>query len=226
MNAPAWVDCGGVRLERGVRCRMSDGVELVSDHYYPAAPDQSHAPDAPALRPRYRLHRRLRAPGLVRAAWLQRRDSGCARPGRFGRLLLSFPQRRPRRRGDDCLASHPSRIEWPHRHVRLFLSGNDAVARRGRTARGASMHRAGDDRPRSVSRLVLSPRRAAVGLRPGLGNTDAQGRRAPPQAARSQRPTGTGLGESPLANGRASFSRAPRHSRRGFAAVRARLVRP
>jgi uncharacterized protein len=30
------VDCGGgVRLERGVRCRMSDGVELVSDHYYP-----------------------------------------------------------------------------------------------------------------------------------------------------------------------------------------------
>jgi len=38
MNAPAWVDRGGVRLERGVRCRMSDGVELVSDHYYPASP--------------------------------------------------------------------------------------------------------------------------------------------------------------------------------------------
>jgi putative CocE/NonD family hydrolase len=38
MKEPAWVDCGdGVRLERGVRCRMSDGVELVSDHYYPAA---------------------------------------------------------------------------------------------------------------------------------------------------------------------------------------------
>ena len=38
MNSPEshWVDCGnGVRLERGVRCRMSDGVELVSDHYYP-----------------------------------------------------------------------------------------------------------------------------------------------------------------------------------------------
>jgi uncharacterized protein len=34
-----WVDCGnGVRLERGVRCLMSDGVELVSDHYYPPAP--------------------------------------------------------------------------------------------------------------------------------------------------------------------------------------------
>ncbi|MGA7109748.1 MAG: CocE/NonD family hydrolase [Terracidiphilus sp.] len=31
------IDCGnGVRLERGVRCRLSDGVTLVSDHYYPA----------------------------------------------------------------------------------------------------------------------------------------------------------------------------------------------
>jgi putative CocE/NonD family hydrolase len=35
-----WIDCGnGVRLERGVRCRMSDGVELVSDHYYPRQTD-------------------------------------------------------------------------------------------------------------------------------------------------------------------------------------------
>src|SRR5258708_6725851 len=33
------VDFGnGVRLERGVRCPLSDGVELVSDHYYPAGP--------------------------------------------------------------------------------------------------------------------------------------------------------------------------------------------
>ena len=30
------VDCGnGVRLERGVACTLSDGVTLVSDHYYP-----------------------------------------------------------------------------------------------------------------------------------------------------------------------------------------------
>ncbi|MGD0760748.1 MAG: CocE/NonD family hydrolase [Candidatus Sulfotelmatobacter sp.] len=36
MNNTTFVDCGnGVRLERGVRCRMSDGVELVSDHYLP-----------------------------------------------------------------------------------------------------------------------------------------------------------------------------------------------
>jgi uncharacterized protein len=33
----ALVDCGnGVRLERGVQCRLSDGITLVSDHYYPA----------------------------------------------------------------------------------------------------------------------------------------------------------------------------------------------
>jgi uncharacterized protein len=36
MSEPPLVDCGnGVRLERGVRCRMSDGVDLFSDHYYP-----------------------------------------------------------------------------------------------------------------------------------------------------------------------------------------------
>jgi putative CocE/NonD family hydrolase len=33
------IDCGsGVRLERAVRCTMSDGVVLVSDHYYPPTP--------------------------------------------------------------------------------------------------------------------------------------------------------------------------------------------
>ncbi len=33
----ALVDCGsGVRLERGVECRLSDGITLASDHYYPA----------------------------------------------------------------------------------------------------------------------------------------------------------------------------------------------
>jgi len=36
MSEASWIDCGGgVRLERGVRCPMSDGVRLVSDHYHP-----------------------------------------------------------------------------------------------------------------------------------------------------------------------------------------------
>jgi putative CocE/NonD family hydrolase len=39
MNGSSWIDCGeGVRLERGVRAAMRDGVELVSDHYYPPEP--------------------------------------------------------------------------------------------------------------------------------------------------------------------------------------------
>jgi putative CocE/NonD family hydrolase len=39
MSQSEGVDCGeGVRLERGVRARMRDGVELVSDHYYPPQP--------------------------------------------------------------------------------------------------------------------------------------------------------------------------------------------
>jgi len=39
MTPAGWVDCGkGVRLERGVRAKMRDGVELVSDHYHPAQP--------------------------------------------------------------------------------------------------------------------------------------------------------------------------------------------
>jgi putative CocE/NonD family hydrolase len=36
MSDAYWVDCGrGVRLERGVSCLLSDGVRLISDHYYP-----------------------------------------------------------------------------------------------------------------------------------------------------------------------------------------------
>jgi putative CocE/NonD family hydrolase len=40
MTMDALVECGnGVWLERGVRCVLSDGVTLVSDHYYPEHPD-------------------------------------------------------------------------------------------------------------------------------------------------------------------------------------------
>ena len=43
------IDCGGgARLERGVRCRMSDGVELVSDHFYPPQ-DGARAVPQPTL---------------------------------------------------------------------------------------------------------------------------------------------------------------------------------
>jgi hypothetical protein len=46
----ALVDCGdGVRLERGVVCRMSDGVQLVSDHFYP--PGEGPSPTLLMRRP-------------------------------------------------------------------------------------------------------------------------------------------------------------------------------
>ncbi len=39
VSAANLIDFGyGVRLQRGVRCRLSDGVTLVSDHYYPSDP--------------------------------------------------------------------------------------------------------------------------------------------------------------------------------------------
>jgi len=44
-NRKAVIDCGnGVRLERGVRCTLSDGVTLVSDHYYPPVEDAGPGP--------------------------------------------------------------------------------------------------------------------------------------------------------------------------------------
>jgi putative CocE/NonD family hydrolase len=50
MTSPEWVDCGdGVRLERGVRARMRDGVELVSDHYYPQRPGSKSWPQPTLL---------------------------------------------------------------------------------------------------------------------------------------------------------------------------------
>ncbi len=38
MTASAYIDCGGVHLERGVPCHMSDGAILYADHYYPQEP--------------------------------------------------------------------------------------------------------------------------------------------------------------------------------------------
>ena len=102
------VDCGnGVRLERGVRCRMSrrrDWFPITTTRLQSGS--ASHAADAPAVRARHRVHRCLRPSGLVCAARIQRRDSGCARARRFRRRVLSFSQRGARRRRNDRLAAH------------------------------------------------------------------------------------------------------------------------
>lgn len=40
-RADSWIPCGeGVLLARSLRCRMADGVELISDHYRPEQPGQ------------------------------------------------------------------------------------------------------------------------------------------------------------------------------------------
>jgi hypothetical protein len=78
------IDCGnGVRLERGVRCTLSDGVTLVSDHYYPAV-DLPGRP-WPTLLMRQPYGRDIAStvvyahPVWFARQWLSRCHSGCAR---------------------------------------------------------------------------------------------------------------------------------------------------
>ena len=131
------VDCGnGVRLERGVRCRMPDGVELVSDHYYPP-----QAGPHPTLLMRQPYGRDI-ASTVVYAhpVWFARHGYNVVIQDVRGRgdsegEFYPFRNEGPRRRGDDRVAAHAAGIERPHRHVRIFLPGHDATARGGRTAR-------------------------------------------------------------------------------------------
>ena len=116
----------------------------------------THALDAPALRTRHCLHRRVRPSGLVCAPWIQRRHSRRSRPRRFRRRFLSLSQRGRRRRRYHRLAAHAARIKRPRWNVRLLLSGDDATPGCGRTARRLAVHLARDDGVRPVSRLVLS----------------------------------------------------------------------
>ena len=101
---------GGVTLERGVDCRMSDGILLRSDHYYAAgdvAPDPSHAP---ALRPRHRIDGGLCPSHLVRAPRIQRGDSGRPWPWRARRATF-YPFRHEGKDGAETIAWLRSRPE-------------------------------------------------------------------------------------------------------------------
>ena len=94
-----------------------------------------------------------------------------------------YPFRHEARDGAETIAWLRKRPESqrPHRHVRLFVPGDDAAAGCGRTAGRFGLHRAGHDGARSVPRLVLSPWRAALGVYARLGTADAEGGRAPPE---------------------------------------------
>ena len=138
------VDCGnGVRLERGVRCRMSDGVELVSDHYYPPA-----AGPHPTLLMRQPYGRDI-ASTVVYAhpVWFARHGYNVVIQDVRGRGDSEgefYPFRNEARDGvgDHRLAAHAAGIQWPRRHVRLFLSGHDATAGCRRAAGRPRLHRA------------------------------------------------------------------------------------
>jgi len=82
------------------------------------------------------------------AAWLQRRNPGCARPAAT-RVGEFYPFRNEARDGAETIAwlLDPAGSERPPRHVRLLLSGYDAVARGFSTTGRVGMHRSGHDGP-------------------------------------------------------------------------------
>ena len=105
------IDCGdGVRLERGVECRLSDGTTLVSDHYYPTG-----AGPWPTLLMRQPYGRDI-ASTVVYAhpAWFARRGYHVAIQdvrGRGGSSGEFYPFRYEGRDGAETIAwlrSHPA----------------------------------------------------------------------------------------------------------------------
>ena len=143
----ALVDCGnGVRLERGVECRLSDGTTLVSDHYYPAGEGPW-----PTLLMRQPYGRDI-ASTVVYAhpVWFARHGYHVVIQdvrGRGGSSGEFYPFRNEGRDGAETIAwlrTHPG-MQRAHRHVRVFLPGRDAVAGSGRAAGGTGVHCAAHD---------------------------------------------------------------------------------
>ena len=146
MSQSGWVDCGeGVRLERGVRARMRDGVELVSDHYYPPQPGPQ-----PTLLMRQPYGRDI-ASTVVYAhpVWFARHGYNVVIQDVRGRGDSEgefYPFRNEGADGADTIAwlRDAARIKWPRWNVRFLLSGDDSTTGRGGTARGLAVHLARD----------------------------------------------------------------------------------
>jgi putative CocE/NonD family hydrolase len=111
LSAQPLVDCGdGVTLERGVHIRMSDGVALVSDHYYPAQPGPN-----PTLLMRQPYGRDI-ASTVVYAhpIWFARRGYNVVIQdvrGRGGSEGVFYPFRHEARDGFDTIAALRQRPE-------------------------------------------------------------------------------------------------------------------
>jgi hypothetical protein len=170
----ALVECGsGVRLERGVEFRLSDGTTLVSDHYYPAGDGPW-----PTLLMRQPYGRDI-ASTVVYAhpVWFARHGYHVAIQdvrGRSGSGGEFYPFRHEGRDGAetiDWLREHPA----SNGRIGMYgfsYQGRDATFGGGGTAIGIAMYCAAHDGCGSLSGMVLSPGSAPAEFNAGMGNSD------------------------------------------------------
>jgi len=151
----ALVDCGsGVRLERGVKCRLSDGTVLVSDHYYPAPGDSKDGP-WPTLLMRQPYGRDI-ASTVVYAhpVWFARHGYHVAIQdvrGRGGSEGDFYPFRNEGRDGAETIA-------W----LRTHPACNGRVGMYGFSYQGATQLLAAAEQPEGL--LCIAPQMTAVDL--------------------------------------------------------------
>jgi uncharacterized protein len=147
----ALVDCGsGVRLERGVACALSDGVTLVSDHYYP--PGQGPWPTILMRQP----YGRDIASTVVYAhpVWFARRDYHVVIQdvrGRGGSGGEFYPFRNEGRDGAETIA-------WLRGHP----ASNGRIGMYGFSYQGATQLLAAAERPEGLQ--CIAPHMTAADL--------------------------------------------------------------
>ena len=223
----ALVDCGnGVRLERGVPCVLSDGVTLVSDHYYPAG-----AGPWPTLLMRQPYGRDIASTVVY------------AHPVWFARHGYHVVIQDVRGRGDSEGEFYPFRnegrdgaetIAWLRNHAAcngrigmygFSYQGATQLLAAAEQPEGLVVHRAAHDGGGSLSRLVLSSGRVAFEFDPWLGHPDVARRCATQRVARSERSARGCVGEHPRAGCACSVRGTSGDCRSRVAELCARLVR-
>lgn len=148
---PPLADCGnGVRLERGVRCRLTDGTTLVSDHYFP----RGNGP-WPTLLMRQPYGRDI-ASTVVYAhpVWFARHGFHVAIQdvrGRGGSEGAFYPFRHEGHDGAETIA-------WLRRHT----ASNGRIGMYGFSYQGATQLLAATERPEGLQ--CIAPHMTAVDL--------------------------------------------------------------
>lgn len=147
----ALIDCGnGVRLERAVECRLSDGTVLVSDHYYPAG-----AGPWPTLLMRQPYGRDIASTVVYsHPVWFARRGYHVAIQdvrGRGGSTGVFYPFRHEGRDGAEVIA-------WLRRHP----ASNGRIGMYGFSYQGATQLLAAAEQPEGL--LCIAPHMTATDL--------------------------------------------------------------